>query len=85
MNKEDKNSHVLPIDEDLAFFSPFCRHTPQGAIDKPGKSFRIVWDGSTKERYDDVVLNDVTPTNKEAPITFGITEGLFDKDIYDYR
>lgn len=85
MNKEDKNSHVIPLDEDLAFFSPFCRHTPQGGIDKPSKSFRIVWDGSTKQRHDDVVLNDVTPTEKEAPITFGDTERRFDKDIYDYR
>lgn len=85
MNKEDKNSHVIALDEDLAYFSPYCRHTPQGAIDKPGKSFRIVWDGSTKQRYDDVVLNDITPTNQESPITFGDTERLFDKDIYEYR
>ena len=85
INKEDKNSHLIPLDEDLAYFSPFCRHTPQGAIDKAGKSFRIVWDGSTKQRYNDVVLNDVTPTEKEAPVTFGTTESSFDKDIYDYR
>lgn len=85
MNKEEKHSHVLPIHEDLAYFSPFCRHTPQGAVDKPNKSFRIVWDGSTKQRHDDVVLNEVTPTDNEAPITFGDTERLFDKDLYNLR
>ncbi len=85
LNKEDRYSHVLVIDEDLAYFSPYCRHTPQGAVDKPGKSFRIVWDGSTKQRFDDVMLNDVTPMDKEPPITFGHTERLFDRDLYNLR
>ncbi len=85
LNKEDRYSHVLPIDEDLAYFSPYCRHTPQGAVDKPGKSFRIVWDGSTKQRFDDVMLNDITPIDKEPPITFGYTERLFDRDLYNLR
>ena len=85
LNKEDRNSYVLVIDEDLAYFSPYCRHTPQGVVDKPGKSFRIVWDGSTKQRPDDVMMNDVTPTDKESPITFGTTESEFDKDLYNLR
>ncbi len=85
LNKEDKNSFVIPIDEDLAYMSPYCRHTPQAAIDKRGKSYRIVWDGSTKDKYDDVVMNDVTPTDKEAPITFGEVERLIDEDIYELR
>jgi|SaaInl74LU_5_DNA_1037368.scaffolds.fasta_scaffold03592_2 hypothetical protein len=85
MNKEDRLSHVIAVDEDLAYFSPYCRHTPQGAVDKPNKSFRIVWDGSTKQRFDDVMLNDVTPTDKEATITFGQTERLFDRDLYNLR
>mmetsp|Transcript_11166 Transcript_11166/g.22210 ORF Transcript_11166/g.22210 Transcript_11166/m.22210 type:complete len:103 (+) Transcript_11166:153-461(+) len=85
MNKEDRLSHVIAVDEDLAYFSPYCRHTSQGAVDKPNKSFRIVWDGSTKQRFDDVMLNDVTPTDKEATITFGQTERLFDRDLYNLR
>jgi hypothetical protein len=85
LNKEDKNSFVIPIDEDLAYMSLFCRHTPQAAIDKRGKSYRIVWDGSTKDRHDDTVMNDVTPTEKEAPITFGEVERLLDEDIYELR
>ena len=86
MNKEDKNSFTIPIHEDLAFFSPFCRSTPMGATSKSGSiDLRIVWDGSTKQFYHDVVLNEVTPTRREAPITFGATESCFDKDIYEYR
>ena len=85
LNKEDKNSFVIPIDDDLAFLSPYCRHTPQGAIDKPGKSYRIVWDGSTKARYNDVVMNEVTPADNEPPITFGDAEKLFNEDIYELR
>ena len=62
MNKEDKYSHVIVLYEDLTYFSAYS----QGAVDKPNKSFRIGWDGSTKQHHDDVDvvlnLNDVTPT-----------------------
>ena len=85
MNKEDKYSHVLPIDEDVAYLSPFTRHTPQGGVDKEGKSFRVVWDGSTKKTWRDTMLNDVTPTDKEPEITFGETEDMFDNRIFNLR
>ena len=85
LNKEDKHSFVIPIDEDLAFLSPYCRHTPQGAIDKLGKSFRIVWDGSTKSKHDDEVMNEVTPTDNEPQVTYGNVEKLFNQDLYELR
>ena len=30
MNKEEKNSHILPFKEWLFYFLPYCRATPQG-------------------------------------------------------
>lgn len=85
MNKEDKYSHVLPIDEDVAILSPYTRHTPQSCVDKTGKSFRVVWDGSTRKQWNDTMLNDVTPSDKEPHITFGETEEMFDKRIFNLR
>ena len=40
MNKEDRYSHVLPLDELLCTFSPYCRHTTQTLIIKPGRMTR---------------------------------------------
>ena len=37
LNKEDKHSHILPVHELMCFFSPYCRHTCQAIVIKPGK------------------------------------------------
>jgi len=34
MNKEEKNSHVLPFKSWVVYFSPYCRATPQGIREK---------------------------------------------------
>jgi hypothetical protein len=38
MNKEDRHSHLLPVKLWVLYFSPWCRHTSQGILVKPGKN-----------------------------------------------
>jgi hypothetical protein len=85
MNKEDHYSHLVPMDPLLCKLSPYLRHTTQSIVIKEGKSDRIVWDGSTVIRPTDIVMNQVTPVAKEAPITFGQVKGQVYADIYNTR
>ena len=85
MNKEDCYSHVLPLDELLCTFSPYCRHTTQTLIIKPGKNDSLCWDASTTRLPTDILMNQVTPVDNEAPITFGTTKMKFLTDIYHTR
>jgi len=85
LNKEDKYSHILPMDEDMPLISPYCRHTPQGLVTKPGKNPRLVWDASRMMKPDDVVMNNITSIEHEAPITFGNSKKLNLQDIWDAR
>jgi hypothetical protein len=38
MNKEDIHSHLLPVKLWVMHFLPWCRHTAQGILVKPGKT-----------------------------------------------
>ena len=84
MNKEEKNSHVLPFKSWVVYFSPFCRATPQGICKKYGK-FRVIFDSSTQTDPDEVVLNQVTPTDHEAPINFDTAKRKLLTNIYNWR
>ena len=85
MNKEDRYSHVVPLHKDIVKFSPYCRHTMQTLVTKPGKNDRICTDMSTKYGPDEVVLNKVTPMELEDPITFENTKMLFLTSLYNAR
>ena len=85
MNKEERYSHIIPLHRLMCLFSPYLRHTPQGIVIKVGKDPRLVWDGSTKRRPDDIVLNEVTPTDDKPEITFGDAKNLFYNDLYNTR
>ncbi len=85
MNKEERYSHVLPLDELLCTFSPYCRHTMQTLIIKPGKNDRLCYDATTTRLPTDIVMNQVTPVTNEAPITFGTVKKQFYIDIYNTR
>ena len=85
INKEDRYSHLIPMDPVLCHLSPYLRHTSQGIILKEGKSPRVVWDGSTKRTPMDTVLNDITSVADEAEITFGDTKMRFYTDVYNLR
>ncbi len=72
MNKEDRYSHLVLMDQLLCKFSPYlCHHTTQSIIIKEGKNDQIVWNGSTVIHPTGIIMNQVTPVAHEAPITFG--------------
>ncbi len=70
-NKEDRYSHLVPIDVDICHISAYLHHTIQAVVMKPGKNDRLVWDGTTTLLTLDIVMNRVTLVNRKAPITFG--------------
>jgi len=85
MNKEDRYSHLVPMDPILCKLSPYLRHTTQSIVIKEGKSDRIVWDGSTTLKPSDIVMNQITPIAQESPITFGHVKLQVFIDIYNMR
>ena len=85
MNKEDRYSHLIPLDTALCLFSPYCRHTTQTLVMKPGKADRLCWDASTTKLPSDIVLNAITPTKNEPPITFGFIKKQLYIDLYNTR
>ena len=85
MNKEDRYSHVLSLDELIVAFSAHCRHTMQTLVIKQGKNNRLAFDASTTRLPTNIVLNQVTPTANKAPITFGASKMQFLIDIYNTR
>jgi hypothetical protein len=70
MNKEEKNSHVLPFKRWLVYFPPWCCVTPQGIREKYN-TFRVIFDSSTQTSLDEIILNHKTLTDGKAVINFG--------------
>jgi len=85
MNKEDRYSHIVLINEDICRASAYLRHTTQTLVTKPGKNNRLVWDGTTTLLPLDIVMNQVTPVTPEAPITFVHIKIQLYIDIYNTR
>jgi hypothetical protein len=85
MSKEDRYSHLIPLDEIMCCFSPYCRHTTQTMVIKAGKSGRLCWDGLTTIKPTDIVMNQVTPFTREAPITFEHVKMQLYINIYNTR
>jgi hypothetical protein len=85
INKEDRYSHLIPLDEIMCRFSPYCRHTTQTMVITAGKSDRLCWDGLTTIKPTDIIMNQVTPITLEAPITFGHVKMQLYIDIYNTR
>ena len=83
MNKEDRYSHLVPIDEDICRVSDYLRHTIQTVVMRPGENDRLVLDGTTTLLALDIVTNQVTPVNREAPITSGHVKIQLYIDIYN--
>ena len=85
MNKEEKNSHLIPVKLWALLCSPYARSTAQGMQIKPGKNPRIIWDGSTKTSPDQIVLNKQTSTEFEAIVDFGTAKMKLLTSIYNWR
>jgi hypothetical protein len=84
MNKEEKNSHVLPFRIWVVYFSPFCRATPQGIQEKYGK-FCVIFDSLMQTSPDEVVLNHQTSMDCKAVIDFGRAKTNLFNNIYNWR
>ncbi len=85
MNKEDGYSHLVPMDPLLCKLSPYLRHTTQSIVIKDGKNDCIMWGGLTVTRPTNIVMNQVTPVAKDAPVTFGHVKSQIYTDIYNTR
>ncbi len=85
MNKEDRYSHLIPLNEIKCPFSPYCRHTTQTMVIKAGKSDCLCWDASTTIKLTEIVMNQVTTITHEAPITFRHVKMQLYIDIYNTR
>jgi hypothetical protein len=83
MNKEERNSHVLPFKHWTAYFLPFFRATLQGIQEKYGK-YRVIFDSSTQTTPDEVALNQVTPMVHKATIDFGMAKTKLLTNIYNW-
>ena len=85
MNKEDRYSHLVPMDPILCKFSPFLCHTTQSIVIKEGKKDRIIWDGLAVLKPTNIVMNQITPVAQEPPVTFGHVKLQIYIDIYNTR
>jgi hypothetical protein len=71
MNKEDKYSHVVPLDILICLLSPYLRHTTQTMVLKEDKNPCLCYNASTTRKPTDIVINQITPVAGKAPIIFG--------------
>ncbi len=81
-NKEEKNSHVLPLLLWTVYFSPYLCCSPQGMREKDGKH-QVIFDTSTQTMPDEVVLNHVMMTDEVADIHFGQAKQRLYSNIYN--
>ena len=63
-DKENRYSHILPLDKLLCTFSPYCRHTTQTMEIKPGKNNCLCYNALTTRLPSNIVMNQVTPVVK---------------------
>jgi hypothetical protein len=75
----------VPINEDICRASAYLRHTIQTVVIKLGKKDCLVWDGTTILLTLDIVINQVMPVTREAPVTFGHVKFQLYIDIYNTR
>ena len=88
LNKEERNSHVVPLFTWLCHASLWANINAQAMVLKmnaPPEDSRLVWNGTTKIEADDIVMNDIVPLHNEAPITFGFVLLAFMTYIFNTR
>ncbi len=86
MIKEDRNRHLLPVKLWVLHFSPYCGHTVQGILVKPGKYPWVIFNASNKRRATQSCFEwDFTPTEFKAIIDFGKSKTRLLTTIYNWR
>ena len=80
-NKEVRYSHILPLHDWACQSGPNLCCTTQSLVGKDirtlDEKWRAIWDGTTILTSEDVVVNDQTPTENEADVTFGMVKVYF--------
>ena len=69
----------------VCFLGADFRHGFQGLVIEERKNPRLVCDGSTMHTPMDIVVNNMTPTEEEAEVTFEPVNILFYWLIYNQR
>ena len=82
MNKEDRYSSVVPINALICLLSPYLQHTAQTMVLKEDKCSRLCFNATTTQK-NDIVMNQVTPVRRKAPIAFGKVKQQLYTDIYN--
>ena len=83
--KEVRHSHLIPLPRWFCTCSAYGHHVPQNILLKPGKKPRLIWDGKSKKFYHEVTTNEMTGTNDEEDILFGLVFMTFCIWIYNLR
>ena len=78
----DRNSHVITMYSNFAYFSAFGHHICQ-TMNLKNENVRLCWDGSSKSNPLDCVINDDVDMKKSPPITFGTTKMNFLQQFYN--
>ncbi len=84
-NKEDRYTHVIPLDILICLLLPYLRHTTQTMVLKEGKSPHLCYDASITKKPTDIVMNQTTPVAQEVPIAYGRVKIQLHIDIYNTR
>ena len=85
LNKENRYSHLLRLHDWVVHLGQNLRHNDQGMVVFSGKNPRQIWDSSTIRAPMDIVMNDITTTEDEAEIIFGMGWILFKCYLYNLR
>jgi hypothetical protein len=57
MNKDNRYSHVIPLDILICLLSSYLRHTTQTMVIKEGKNPHLCYNASTTKKSTDIVMN----------------------------
>jgi hypothetical protein len=84
-DKEDRYSHLVPMDPILCKFLLYLCHTTQSIVIKEDKNDCIIWDGLTVMKPANIVMNQITSVAQESPVSFGHVKLLICINIYNTR
>ena len=70
MNKEERNSYLLPFPEWMWRFVPNLHLRPHALVVQPEKKDRLIFDGSFLPDLMSTALNDITHKKHEPPIRY---------------
>ena len=85
LNKEERHSHLATFPRWQVRHSWTARTTAQSVNLKNPDKPRVIWDGTSKSEAYENVMNEMTPTSLEPPVTYGHTKLAHIQHIYNTR